>query len=206
MIAPDPRSYLSAPGVAKFGVTQAGGIYYGQLVDRLKALTEAVVTTSAPDAVVVDAARSLSRVTDQLEPHRQRGGLIPAGHRWDLPGRGHPLLIPFRIERLTETFMRGRVRFGVVHMGHPGVVHGGFLPLVFDEALGVFPSQLDPPARTVSMKVDYRTGTPIDTDLVLECHLRGRAGRKVQTSGTLSCDGMTVAVAEGTYVQPVDSD
>jgi acyl-coenzyme A thioesterase PaaI-like protein len=189
-------------GILRFGATTAGGERYGELVEALRSLTVAVVAANAPDGVVDDAIAEFRRLRSTLDPHRVTDDVMPAGHRWELPARGHPLLIPLEIDHLTETEMRGRTRFSVAHMGHAGLAHGGFISLVFDEVLGVFPLGSDPPARTVSLQVQYRAGTPIDTDLTVLSHLAQRDGRKFRVTGELRSGNLLLAEAQGLFVQP----
>lgn len=190
------------PGIERFGTTTAGGQRYGELVAALRSLVVAVAVADAPDSLVEDAIAEVRRLGSALDSHRVTGDVVPAGHRWELPARGHPLLIPLEIDHLTKTEMRGRTRFSVAHMGHAGLAHGGFIPLVFDEALGVFPQRSDPPARTVSLQVQYRAGTPIDTDLTVSSHLARRDGRKVEVTGELHFGNLLLAEARGLFVQP----
>lgn len=185
-----------------FGVTTAGGPHYGELVGEVRRLLDAVCSADAPDDVVLQAIDRLRGVSDDVAAHRCTGPHFPAGHRWDLPGRGHPALVPFEVLELSADTMQGRTRFDLVHMGHSAVVHGGFVAQIFDEALGVFPMQLDPPARTAWLRVSYRRGVPIDTDLDLEAHLVEHDGRKVSVRGELQHAGETLAEAEALFVQP----
>ena len=110
--------------------------------------------------------------------------------------------MPVEPERVTQTEMLAHVRFSSAHMGHKGVAHGGFIPLVFDEALGVFPVRLDPPARTVSLSVQYRAGAPIDEELTVSARLVRNEGRKVLVRGALHFGDRLLAEAEGLFVQP----
>jgi acyl-coenzyme A thioesterase PaaI-like protein len=185
-----------------FGHTTAGGPHYGELVSEVRRLLDAVCTSDAPDDVVLRAIERLRDVGDDIAAHQCAGPHFPAGHRWELPGRGHPALVPFEVLDLTAETMRGRTRFNLVNMGHSAVAHGGFVAQIFDEAMGVFPMQLDPPARTAWLRVSYRRGVPIATDLDLHARLVEHNGRKVTVRAELQYAGETLAEAEGLFIQP----
>lgn len=193
---------VTLPGAQAFGATTAGGHRYGELVDALRDLIDTVCVADAPEEAVEEAIGSLAQVTALLGKHVGSPGSQPAGHRWDLPARGHPLIVPLRIEHITDTEMRGRVRFSSAHKAHPGIAHGGFVPLVFDEALGVFATRFDPPPRTASLTVEYRSGTPVEVELDVRCRLVRHDGRKLHVSGDLRHEGRLVAEAEALFVQP----
>jgi acyl-coenzyme A thioesterase PaaI-like protein len=189
-------------GVETFGVSEAGGRAYGELIAQLRGVIGAATVTNAAESDIAAAATHLRRASDLLAVRVADGQLFPAGHRVDLPARGHPLLIPLQVDSLTEDAMHGRVRFTSAYVGHPGVAHGGFIALVFDEAFGIFPSRLDPPARTVSMAITYRAGTPADVDLDIDVRLVSMDERKVRVEGQLRHGGTVTAQAEGLFVQP----
>ena len=193
---------MIVPGAERFGSTLAGGSHFGDLVNALRQLTDAVSTTDAPDEIMSDALREIRRLTAALDAHVATGHHYPAGHRWELPARGHPLLLPLTIDELSDREMRGRVTFSRAHMGHTGIAHGGFIPLVFDEVLGVFPVQVDPPARTAYLHVTYRAGTPVLTELAVTARLVSVEGRKLLMRGTLHDGDTLLAEAEGLFIQP----
>jgi uncharacterized protein (TIGR00369 family) len=72
--------------------------------------------------------------------------------------------------------VESRVRFGREHEGAPGLVHGGLLALLLDEAMGSIPVDVHRVRLTAEMNVRYRRPTHVDIDLIC----RARAG---ETSG-----------------------
>jgi acyl-coenzyme A thioesterase PaaI-like protein len=179
-----------------------GGGRYGDLVEAVRAFTDLVATSDPPDALVDEAERQLRRLAAGFAPYQLDGPAIPAGQRWDLPSRGHPTLVPFETLEQTDTAMRGSVRLGRRHTGTNGVAHGGVLPLLFDEVLGVFPTRLNPPARTASLQVSYLAPTPIDMDLDLWAEVTKRDDRKMWVEGGLSSNRVTIVTATGLFIQP----
>jgi acyl-coenzyme A thioesterase PaaI-like protein len=186
-----------------FAAPPSGGPGYERLVWHLRELIDAVTATDASDPDVTTATDHITAATRQLSRRVPDGVPFPAGHRHDLPGRGHPMLVPFYVDSLSADALRGRVQFTAAYMGHHGVAHGGFIALLFDETLGVFAAQLDPAARTVSLTITYRTGTPVDVDLQVETHLVSHDGRKVRVQGVLRHGDTVTAEGEGLFVLPL---
>lgn len=189
-------------GIQYFGDTAAGGTYYGELIDAVRELLDAVTVTDAPDEVIRRSIDELRHVSSELGSRPSTGEHYPAGHRFDLPGRGHPLAIHIDVLEQTAELMRGRIRFDTVHMGHRGIAHGGSVAYAFDEALGVFPLQVNPPPRTAWLRVDYRRGAPVHADLCVDVDLVERVDRKMLLRGKLHDGTTTFAEAEGLFVQP----
>ena len=189
-------------GIQYFGATTAGGPHYGELIEAVQELLDAVTVTDAPDAIVRSSIAELRRLSHELGSRPSKGDHYPAGHRFDLPGRGHPLAIHLDVLEQTAELMRGRLRFETVHMGHRGIAHGGSVAYAFDEALGVFPMQVNPPPRTAWLRVDYRRGAPVYADLHVDVDLVERVGRKMLLRGRLHDGTTTFAEAEGLFVQP----
>ena len=192
----------SADGVASFGHTTGGGPRYGELVTALQRLTDAVTAADPPEPVADQTIAGINKISRVLEDNECADPVRPAGHRWDLPARGHPLLIPIGNRRIAADETLGVVRFSRSHMGHPGLVHGGFLPLMFDEAFGVFPLRVDPVARTAALEVRYYAGIPIDTDLTVSARLLRTDGRKIYVAGELRDADQLLAEADGLFIQP----
>lgn len=134
-----------------------------------------------------DAARALERSHDDYLP------------RSPLVGELNVVAPPFSWE-----FHDGRVRahgvFSAAHEGPPGYVHGGWVALAFDEALGIANVASGNPGMTARLTVRYRRPTPLHVDLVMEAWADRVEGRRVHTIGRLM-DGDTVtAEAEGMFV------
>src|SRR5690606_13965892 len=122
----------------------------------------------------------------------------PAGKRRDLPGRGHPLLLPLVVDEETPEALHGRVTFTRAYLGGNGAAHGGTPPLRFDEVLGRMVNAWGrPAARTAYLHVNYRAITPIGPELRVEATFDGEEGRKRWLSGRLYHGDVLLADAEG---------
>ena len=178
-----------------------GGPGFGPLIDAVRELQDVVGGTNPPADVIVRVTAQLRAVADELRPWSCGERELIAGRRHDLPGRGHPLLLPFVIEEQTADSVRGRAHFTQYHLGGNGAAHGGTLPLMFDEVLGNLSNANSRPiARTAYLHVNYRRVTPLETDLVVEASIDHEEGRKRFVSGRLFHGDALLADAEGLFV------
>jgi acyl-coenzyme A thioesterase PaaI-like protein len=179
-----------------------GGPHFSRLIAAVRALQDAVIEATAPDEVTLDAAERLERIVADLRPWAVGEWDRVAGRRPDLPGRGHPLLLPLVVDDQGDDYIRGRVTFRQYHLGGHGAAHGGTLPLLFDEVVGRLASARPPRrARTAFLTVNYRAITPLDTELRVEATLDKIEGRKRWASGRLYDGERLLADAEGLFVE-----
>lgn len=174
-----------------------------------RALADAVLTADADDTELDAAAAATEQVIASV-----RGDRAPAARpvrdardqrqndflpRSPLFGPVNPVSPPFTFEfddgRLTAHGM-----FGAAHEGPPGYVHGGWVALTFDEALGFVNVGNERPGMTARLTVRYRRPTPLYTMLTLEGWNTNVDGRRIVTHGRI-LDGDTVtAEAEGLFI------
>ena len=117
----------------------------------------------------------------------------------------NPLAPPIHVAWSTEpgsTEVLGSVTYPDAYEGPPGCVHGGFIAAGFDEVLGFTQAHANRPGMTASLKIDYRSPTPLHHEL----HYRGRIervdGRKTFTTAELvvADDGRVCAQATGLFI------
>jgi acyl-coenzyme A thioesterase PaaI-like protein len=97
--------------------------------------------------------------------------------------------------------VRGRVTFTRFYLGGGGAVHGGAVPLVFDEVLGRLAGASGRSrSRTAYLHVNYRNVTPLDRALQLEASVERIEGRKLLIIGSLHDGGTLLCDAEGLFV------
>jgi acyl-coenzyme A thioesterase PaaI-like protein len=95
-----------------------------------------------------------------------------------------------------------RVTFGRFQLGGNGAVHGGVLPLLFDEVLGRLANSGRTVARTAYLTVNFRHITRIGVEHTLVAELDRIAGRKRHLRGVLrDPTGRVVSDAEGLFVE-----
>jgi acyl-coenzyme A thioesterase PaaI-like protein len=177
-----------------------GGAYYGELIEQTRRLLDVVVRVEAPDEVLLDATERLGTLADELSAIGVDTGIGPAGLRIDLPGRGHPLLAPLEVEEVEANAWLGSVTFRRAHLGGRGAVHGGMVPLLFDEIMGRLVSHHRPKVRTAYLKIDYRQITPIGVPLTVQAEVMREEGRKIFAHGRLQQGDALLAEAEGLFV------
>ncbi len=91
------------------------------------------------------------------------------------------------------------------HQGFPGVIHGGIVATLMDEALSRTTLLSNTPAWSMTgrLEVRYRQYVPYGKTLRIRAHLGKQRGRMLQATGTLTPadDETTVfAEAQGTFM------
>jgi acyl-coenzyme A thioesterase PaaI-like protein len=183
-------------------VTDRGGAGYGELITATRDYLDALAAARLESGEAARMADQVRRVTAALQQRAGDEDTSLLGTRLDLPGRGHPLLLPFVVDEWGDEAARGRVVFGRFHVGGKGAAHGGTLALLFDEILGRLASSGGRPVgRTAYLHVNYRHVTPIDRELHLDATLDRIEGRKRFVTGRLRHGATIVADAEGLFVE-----
>jgi hypothetical protein len=173
---------------------------FSAMIDALRTLQNHVTGTRPPADVLEETTRQLTEITRQLAkyPVNERNQI--AGHLAEIPGRGQALIPPVYLDEVAPAAIRGHVTFGRFYLGGNGAVHGGALPMVFDDVMGRLSSTGRPPGRTAYLRLNYRSITPIETRLTIEVRLESAEGRKRLLRGVLR-HGDTVCVeAESLFV------
>ncbi|MEE2059149.1 PaaI family thioesterase [Rhodococcus artemisiae] len=179
-----------------------GGIEFESLIGEFRRM-HAALCAAAPDRELMAALQHEFRdAADRLESTRQQVEDDRASRRIGLSSRGHPTLVPFDVDYLDERTFRATVEFSDVHLGGNGAVHGGTIPLLFDDFLGIFVSKKGQPhSRTAFLKVNYRQITPVYTPLVVEGTIDRIEGRKTWLSGRLYNGSDVTADAEALFLR-----
>lgn len=119
-------------------------------------------------------------------------------------GLANPLSPPVHFEFDRER-ITGRVTFGAAYEGPPGCVHGGYVAGTFDELLGAAQSLSGTQGMTARLEVNYRSPTPLHTELRLEARMERRDGRKLYCKGWMWDGDRVCAEAEGLFLS-MDSE
>ena len=91
--------------------------------------------------------------------------------------------------------------FGPRAEGAPGLVHGGAILTVLDEALGAAAWLAGKAVMTASLSTDFRKGVPLGATLLVETRLLGERHRLVTLEGALrDANGVIYAEAAGRYI------
>jgi acyl-coenzyme A thioesterase PaaI-like protein len=180
--------------------------------DALRRIIERLHASPAPDDELAAAADELERLAGRLDAFP--GGSLYEGfaesplagrdpHAFfdhsPMLGRANPLAPPIELWVEDDT-MRGRVTFGAAYEGPPGCAHGGYVAAAFDEVLGSTQSLAGRPGMTGRLTINYRSPTPLHTELLFSARVVEVSGRKTFTHGTLHAGERLCAEAEGLFV------
>ncbi|KAF8268288.1 HotDog domain-containing protein [Lactarius quietus] len=122
-----------------------------------------------------------------------------------LRGPGRLALPPLVRARRDESEGFILVHVGRGLCGHDGIVHGGLMATLLDEALARTATQNlpDKVGVTANLTVNYRAPTRADQFVVLRIRLLEAKGRKARVAGTVEdLDGNVLIEASGLFVQP----
>lgn len=174
---------------------------FPEMIDSLRALQDRITAASPPEELVADITRTFANLSARLEPHEVGEHDQLTGHLVDLPGRGQTMAPVLHVDDADAERARGRVTYGRFYLGGNGAVHGGAVPLVFDEIMGRLANSAGrAPSRTAYLHVDYRSITPVGAELRVEAWFDREEGRKRLLKGTLHHGDTLCAEAEGLFV------
>jgi hypothetical protein len=174
---------------------------YSELVEDVRALQERFTAAAPPAEVVAEVRAALARAVELLAGHEVDERHQLAGRLPDLPGRGQAMIPPLVIDREDTQTIDGHVTIGRFYLGANGAVHGGALPLVFDDLLGRLANSGDrSPCRTAYLNVDFRSITPIERELQVRAWFEHEEGRKRYLRGTVHAGDVLCAEASGLFV------
>ena len=172
------------------------------MIEALRRFQDDVTAAAPPAELIEEVTRSLTGLSEQLRPHAVAERDQLTGHQTDVPGRGQAMSPMITIEEADEQHARGHVTFGRFYLGGNGAVHGGAIPLMFDELLGrLANSGGRVPSRTAYLHVNFRSITPVGRELRLEGRFDREDGRKRFLVGELYDGDTLCADADGLFVQ-----
>jgi acyl-coenzyme A thioesterase PaaI-like protein len=177
------------------------------LVALTRRFVDAILTADSDEDSLRALGTDLERLVEQLEtnaPAPTESRLMERRHADYLPrsplvGELNAVAPPFTYE-FRDGKLRAEGTFGAAHEGPPGYVHGGWIALAFDEALGIANVVSDKPGMTARLTIRYRRPTPLRVPLVLEAWPERLEGRRIHTVGTISAGDTLTAEAEGIFV------
>jgi hypothetical protein len=179
-----------------------GGAEYGDMITALREFLDHVAA-AAPDAATTvalthDLTSWAERLARSAVPERRQ----IFARRLDLPGRGQTMSPSFIPVTGDHEHVEGTVTFGRYFLGGGGAVHGGAIPLLFDEVLGRLAISGDrAPARTAYLHTDFRSITPVGVELAVRAWFISEQGRKRILRAQLSHGDTLCAEAEGLFVE-----
>ncbi len=182
-----------------------------RLADAVRRVLHRLVQTSAPLPMISEAADDLEHIAERFREHPNASmyeGFAESANAGEpfaffdhspVLGRANPLAPPVELW-LEGDHLAGRATFGAAYEGPPGCVHGGYVAAAFDEVLGSTQSLSGAPGMTARLVVNYRSPTPLHTELRFVGVLAGVDGRKIHTTGQLWAGDVLCAEAEGLFI------
>ena len=187
-------------GLVKLG--DENNTAYGDMIARLRDFLNHVAAARMDSDTVVTLRDELERWRQHLAPMAVTECDQMFGHLRDLQGRGQTMSPTFVVTEADCNNVWGTVRFGRYFLGGNGAVHGGAIPLFFDEVLGrLANSEGRPHARTAYLHTDYRSVTPVGVELTVHGWFVREEGRKRVLRAELRSGDVVCAEAEGLFVR-----
>ncbi len=174
---------------------------YAALVTQLRGFLDDLAAARPEPEESTELAAALHGWRDRLRKSATGEHGQVFGRRPDLPSRGHTMLPDYVVHRVDDLEIDAHVSFGRYYLGGGEAVHGGAIPLVFDELFGTLVNfGARPPSRTVHLEVDFRALTPLDTQLTVIARIERVEGRKTYVSGRLLHGELLCAQAEALFL------
>ncbi|GAA1984985.1 hypothetical protein GCM10009799_07990 [Nocardiopsis rhodophaea] len=200
---PDPRS-LGFTVVAEDDLPTE----LTDLVDQVRTLIDTVAHTEAGSADLAAARELVAEAVKRIDGDRRPIGALVHRSEFEGPvgfgtltnvveGPTNPAAPPLRMERAEEG-LRAEVTLSGVYQGPPGLVHGGWIAAMLDQALGSASAAAGMPGLTANLDVNYRNPTPLNVPLEITARVTGTERRKVFVAAEIRHNGEITA--EGTAV------
>jgi acyl-coenzyme A thioesterase PaaI-like protein len=179
-----------------------GGAEYGEMIAALRDFLNDVAAAAPDRTTTVALTRDLKDWADRLAPSAVPERRQIFARRLDLPGRGQTMSPSFIPIAGDHEKVEGTVTFGRYFLGGGGAVHGGAIPLLFDEVLGRLASSGGrAPARTAYLHTDFRSITPVGVELVVRAWFVSEQGRKRTLRAQVTHGDTLCAEAEGLFIE-----
>ncbi|MRH93242.1 PaaI family thioesterase [Nocardia sp. SYP-A9097] len=178
-----------------------GGPHYGEFIEQVRSLMDRVRLADPTDEVALETIDELKKLNDRLDEVVVDEWSAPSWHRNDLPARGNITLPPFEVDQADAEGVHARITFRTFHLGGNGAAHGGHIALGFDDLLGMTAAvNTRAVTRTAFLHVDYRSITPLNTELQLHGWVERVEGRKVFVRATLHDGDRLCCEAHGLFL------
>jgi uncharacterized protein (TIGR00369 family) len=117
-------------------------------------------------------------------------------------GGANPHGMKLAFEANTETgHVTGRFKIGADFQGSYGILHGGIIAVLLDEAMGKLCRLSDVRAVTAELNVEYLRPIRVDHEIIVEAHQTKREGRELFHQGEIrEVSGRVLARGRGRFV------
>lgn len=176
------------------------------LGSALRQLQDVITGNGAPVDALDEVSAALHAACARLTPYRRE---ITGDRDHEVyvdAHAAHTLTPPFEILDRNADSLRGTVRFGLFYRNAFGIANGGAIALMFDTAMASLGSASPTPAKTANLRVDFRRGVPIDTDLTVLAQRTSTQGRKHELSAQLFDGDVLLSEASCLMIDPRNGD
>lgn len=87
------------------------------------------------------------------------------------------------------------------HQGYEGIIHGGVLSALLDEAMVKLAFGLDIPAVTAEINVKFRSPAAPEEDLMVTGRLMSESHRLIEAEAEIEHNGKVIAEAKGKLIR-----
>ncbi|MEV0293681.1 PaaI family thioesterase [Nocardia sp. NPDC050710] len=178
-----------------------GGPHYGAFIEQVRSLMDRARLACPSDELALETIATLKELNDKLDAAVVDEWSAPTWTRVDLPARGNITLPPYTVDKADRDGVEARITFRTYHLGGNAAAHGGQIAICFDDLLGMAAAvHAGGVTRTASLTVDYRSITPLDTELRVRTWAERQEGRKVYVRATLHDGDRLCAEANGLFI------
>ncbi|WP_017587280.1 PaaI family thioesterase [Nocardiopsis ganjiahuensis] len=181
------------------------------LVSRVHDLVDAVANTEVDTDTLAETAATVEELTGRLNVARRQIGTMVRRELGDgttlvgtitniVEGETNPAAPQLFLDR-TDEGLRAEVTLNTVYQGPPGLVHGGWIAAMLDQAVGSVSAVETSPGLTANLEINYRRPTPLFTPLEITSWVERVEGRKVFVAGRIRAHGKVTAEATGLMIQ-----
>ncbi|MBR8741550.1 PaaI family thioesterase [Nocardiopsis sp. MG754419] len=181
------------------------------LVSRVHDLIDAVANTEVDNDTLAETAATVQGLTDRLNVARREIGTMVTRETGDgttelgtitniVSGDTNPAAPPLTLVR-TDEGVSAEVTLNTIYQGPPGLVHGGWIAAMLDQAVGSVSAIETSPGLTAHLEVDYRRPTPLFTPLEITARVERTEGRKVFVAGRIRAHGQVTAEASALMIR-----
>ena len=204
--AKPPRGYVEEDVPTEQIAQQA--VVARALAGDVRALVSATVLTDVDDERI-EAARALIRQATGILGEQSLDGSFGTRVNSDgtrrswgnaMTGIRNPIAPPLEFQHLPDK-VTVDVELGGAYEGPAGLVHGGMLAAVFDQALGRACENAKVPGMTGTLSIRYRQGTKLGK-VHVEAWLDRIEGVKAFAKAEVSTSDGVCAEAEGVFIMP----
>lgn len=123
-------------------------------------------------------------------------------NRWCFAcGPDNPIGLGLQFQEIEETYVTTFTP-GPQHQGYDGIVHGGIVSTLLDEAMARYIYSKGIKAVTARLEIRYRQPTPVGQELTIIGKITGQRGKMFEMTGCIQlADGTITAEGKATVMK-----